>query len=188
MRDVSQGLKFFCYAIHVIKGIVYPLLNVSFVALIGKALQLVLEESIDASLYDQVEEQIYGPVRESRATSFYLMMDLTFFQAFLVVVILVVILAILQPLGKALREEYLSRKEVKRVQAILYDKFILEPNALDVRDASDLVYEKTAIVEKYCSAKYKIVDDLTSIYAGLVIFFSLAWDLGLMLVGKLVRS
>jgi len=185
VQNKTQSIQQLCYILPFVKGIIYPLFNVSFIALSEKVLREALRLSISPSLFAQLEEGIFGGIESSRALPYFLMTSLSFAQTFAVTTSMALVLACIIPLFIALDENYLNYVEVKSLQGILYERFILETNSVAIQEASDLMYTKIASVEKYWScSKYKTIDDITSILSGLTLFLILAWDLGLMTVGE----
>ena len=181
----TPNIQQLCYILPFMKGIIYPLFKLSFISLSEKVLRKALRLSMSPSLFAQLEEGIFGGIESSGVLSYFLMTSLSFAQTFAVTASIALVLACIIPLWKALDENYLNYIEVKRLQGILYERFILETNSVAIQEASDLMYTKIASVEKYWScSKYKTVDGITSILSGLTLFLILAWDLGLMVFGE----
>jgi len=187
VRNKTPSIQQLCYILPLLKGIIYPLFKVSLVALAEKVLREALRLSISPSLFAQFEEAIFGGIESSGVLQFFLLTSLSFAQTFAVTVSIALVLACIIPLYRALDENYLNYIEVKRIQGILYERFILDTNSVAIQEASDLMYTKIASVEKYwSSSKYKTVDDITSILSGLTLLLILAWDLGLMTLGATI--
>lgn len=168
------------YIFPVLNCIIYPLLKISLIALSSELLREVLQISFDQEIFEQIEEELYGTVRDSKITSIFLMEGLSFYQSFVVVCIYVLILAITIPLHNGINANFNPYMEVKRLQMILYDNFMLKPNSVDIKEARQLVYESMSSIEKYWSSfKYEIVGDITLVVWSLTLIFLLSWDLGL---------
>lgn len=175
------------YLFPFLKGIVYPLFKISLIALASELLREVLRISLDPEFFERIDDELYGTIRESSITSVYLMESLSFYQAFGVVCAYIVIISIVQPIHIGLNENFNCYMEVKRLQMILYDKFILEPNSVNEKEARELVYNGMNSIEKYWStSKYCMIDDCTSAGWSLLLVFILAWDMGLIITGAVI--
>uniref|UniRef100_A0A7S2Y2X7 ABC transporter domain-containing protein n=1 Tax=Entomoneis paludosa TaxID=265537 RepID=A0A7S2Y2X7_9STRA len=188
MKQQDERLKLLNYVLPIMRGIAYPLLKISFIALSEKLLQEALRTSIDQDLFQELEKDVFDSVKSSSMTRLYLLDGLGFYGTLAVSGALVLVLAIIQPWASAMQEYHLNLEEVKRLQSVLYKRFILEPNSVAMNEASDLLYTKISIIEEYWGkSKFQMVGDLTSVIFGLILLLALSWDLGLMyLVGALI--
>jgi len=145
----DRTLGFVCIGLSVAKGIAYPILKVTFIALTEKMLRTTLENSLPSDLYQQLEEQVFD--QTSKVTSLYLLQSFTFYQALALSATLVLVVAVALPLQTAIKKDYLNKQEVKRLQSLIIQKFIVESNSVHVNlsHATNLLYTRMAAVEQY---------------------------------------
>lgn len=175
----TKRIEQLTYILPVLKALVYLAFKVSLIALSEKVFRASLDATLEAEQSAELNA-VLDPIREDKVTNAFLLGSLTFYETFAVTVGLVILSALLYPGYSAISEHYLNRKEVKRLQLIFYDKFILEVNSFNVAEASELAHTKIAAVEYYWrQTKYGKVDNMASIIFGLILFMVLAWDLGL---------
>jgi len=172
------------YILPVLKGIAYPLLKISFIGMSEKLFRNAAQATVSVEEFERIDSVLFGTIRSDPVTRVFLLSDLTFYQCFFIALSLVVLISIVYPLNLAMTQYCLNKREVKRLQKVLYQKFILEPNSFNVSEASDLVHTKLAVIEQYWyNSKYFQVGDMTTVIVSLALFLTLAWDLGLLTVG-----
>ncbi len=175
-----------CFIPPFLSGICLPLLKVSNIALTQKLMLEVLRLSLDPVLLEKIDAQIFGTIRGSTVTRYCLMEPLSFYENMAVCACLVLILSTIMPLKKTL-EKYLGFMEIKRLQKILFQYFVVESNTMATKEANDLLFTKMASIEKYwVDVKYRDVNCITTLCFSLFLFLILAWDLGLIALGKCV--
>lgn len=176
----DRTLNFVCIGLSIAAGMAYPILQVTFIAMAEKLLRKALASSLPNELYLQLEEDIFA--QASNVTSVYLMRTFTFYQAFAVSAFLVLFLAIFLPIAWTLSRDYLNKQEVRRLQSLILQKFIVESNSfyVNLSDATNLMYTRMAAVDHYIGKiRYQTYLDFSSIFTGLLLFMCLAWDMGL---------
>ncbi|CAB9500515.1 Sublancin-168-processing and transport ATP-binding protein sunT [Seminavis robusta] len=183
---LSKRLGQVVYLLCLIKGFVFPFFKVSLIALAEKVLRAAIGSALPDELFGQIQTEIFdkssNPVMDT-----FLMRSLTFYEAFAVVGGITAVISIVLPLGKALTENFLPYREVKRLQDLLFRKFVLEPNSVAIDEATNLLYTKINVVSKYWfNSKFQKIDDIVTMGACLVLYFILAWDLALALLGGMI--
>jgi len=148
MTNQLQRIKQLCYILPIISGIFFHVLKISIVGLTQKLMVEIMKVSLDHSLLEQIDEQILETVWRSTVTSFFLMESLMFKENMAVCACVVVIILIALPLRKAF-DNYLNYMEIKRLQAKIFEKFVVESNSVPPEEASNLLYTKMASIEKY---------------------------------------
>lgn len=173
-------LKVLCYMTFGMVGVLFPLFKVSLIALSSKLLKEGLKVSLDTESFKKVDGVLFDRANLSSMTPIFLMNSLDFYETLSVCLGFVLCISLLRPIGISLSENVLNFVEVKRLQRILYDKFILEPNlSIEMHQARDLVYTRITSIEKYHSKRnYKIVNEICTILVCVTLFLILAWELG----------
>ncbi|CAB9500510.1 Sublancin-168-processing and transport ATP-binding protein sunT [Seminavis robusta] len=183
---LSKRLGQVIYLLCLVKGIAFPLFKVSLIALAEKVLRAAIGSALPDELFGQIQTEIFAKSSNPVMDTF-LMRSLTFYEAFAVVGGITAVISIVLPLGKALTENFLPYREVKRLQDLLFRKFVLEPNSVAIDEATDLLYTKINVVSKYwTNSKFRKIDDIVTMGACLVLYFILAWDLALALLGGMI--
>lgn len=188
-QSTDDGLamtKLFTYSLQVLRGIAFPLLKITYIAMASKLLNESLRLSLPPELYQQIDDEIFSLRNGSTTTKLFLMHDLGFLGTLGVSIGLVLLLAILQPLSSSRFRYHLNFREVKRLQSVLYDRLIMPPESNTVTEATtlpqatDLLYTKMNVIENYVrTSQYIQAGDKASILTGLVLLLTLSWDLGL---------
>jgi len=167
----------------VLGGISLPLLKVSTIALTHKLLQEILRLSFPG-LVEEINATVFATIRSSGVTRYYLLENLTFYENLMVCGALALVVSIALPLRKTL-ENYVGFMEIKRLQKILFQNFVVNSNTMDAKEANDLLFTKIASIEKYwVIAKYRDIMSVTTLVFSSLIFMVLAWDLGMIAIGK----
>jgi len=167
----------------VLGGISLPLLKVSTIALTHKLLQEILRLSFPG-LVEEINATVFATIRSSGVTRYYLLENLTFHENLMVCGALALVVSIALPLRKTL-ENYVGFMEIKRLQKILFQNFVVNSNTMDTKEANDLLFTKIASIEKYwVVAKYRDIMSATTLVFSSMIFMILAWDLGMIAIGK----
>lgn len=169
-----------CYVLAALRGIFFPFVKICLIAMTEKLLRASLQQDIDEELYEQLEDNVFDVSSSSPIVDAFLMKDLSLKETYAMAAALTCVVTASLAWSKSLHENFLNYAEVKRLQLLVYQKFIMEPNNIAINEASDLLYTKIAAVEKYWSeTKYKKVDDLSTIATSLFLILLLSWDLGL---------
>ena len=181
----SQRAKYACYVFSILRAFSYPLFKISLIALSNQVVKETVHASVEPELFNQIYEAIYGSVTKDSVTSIYLMDSLDFYQTFIVTSFLITIFSISATIHSALRDQYLNRIEVKRLQQVFYQRFMSGSNTIDTKAARDAVYTQISTIEKYwTAARFQLVDTGTTVLFCLILLFILAWDLSLVSFGK----
>mmetsp|Transcript_27381 Transcript_27381/g.31657 ORF Transcript_27381/g.31657 Transcript_27381/m.31657 type:complete len:674 (-) Transcript_27381:183-2204(-) len=168
------------YLFAMIPAIIYPLFKISMIAMFQEILREVLHVNIDENVVEKIDDEIYSTIDESPITSAFLLRGLSFYQMLAVVCGYVFVFSISTSMNHILYETFNNYMEVKRLQVILYDKFIIEPNSVNDKEAMELVYNSIHSIEKYWrNGKYELIHDRTTTVWCLVLIFILCWEAGI---------
>jgi len=168
----------------------YPLLKIALIALASKVLQEAIKITFgdndeNNELLKEIEESIWNSSNNNSAiSSIFLLKSYNFYETFIMTMGLILLIGICVTIRNSLQTHYLGFMEVKRLQRILYDKFLLEPNSVDMKQARDLLFTQIKTIQEFNSRpKYMLVEQSLLVGFGLLLFLILAWDIGLMLLG-----
>jgi len=115
----------------------YPLLKIALIALASKIFQAAIkitfgDDDENNELLKNIEENIWNSSDDSDAiSSILLSKSRNYFETFNMTMGLFLLISICLTFRNPLQTHYLGFVEVKRLQRILYDKFLFGPNSMD---------------------------------------------------------
>jgi len=185
-------MQLLAYFLSALIAFFYPLLKIALIALASKVFQKAIEitfnDDDDESneLSKKIEENLWNSSNGDNnvINSIFLLKSYDFNESFSITMIIVLLIAVFFTVRNSLQTHYLGFMEVKRLQRILYKKFILEPNSVDMKKAQDLLFTQIKVIQEFNSRpKYMLVEQSLLVCFSLLLFLLLAWDIGLMLLG-----